>query len=393
MNLSWHRLALKEGRRRPARTLITVAGVAVAVAALASLLAFQRGYQRGLELELDRLGAHVLVVPKGCPFDAASIALHGANWPCYLRAAYLEEVRAVPDVATAAPALMAAFPQPDGTHTVVVGVTEDLLALKPGWRLDGQFPRAAEEILLGAQIAEHQGWKVGDEVRIDELPGPRRVSGVLRPTGGADDAFLFLPLAAAQRDLRHEAALTHILVRLRDPAQLDRAVSRLRSCNAGMDMNIVPLTHLFRTIQDMVGSTHVWLACVALVALLAAGAGVSNAVLMAVAERVREIGVLRALGASPGDVFRLFWLETLLICTTGAVVGLGAAALASRGVEAWLRNRLPFAPADALVQLEPGVVVLCFAGTLLLGSVAGFLPAWRAARLTPREAIRSPSGT
>jgi ABC-type lipoprotein release transport system permease subunit len=217
--------------------------------------------------------------------------------------------------------------------------------------------------------------------------------GVLEPTGGADDGFLFLPLATAQRDLGHTGSLTHILVRLRDPAQLDAAVLRLRGCNAGMDMNIVPLTHLFRTIQGMMGATQLWLACVAAVALLAAGAGVSNAVLMAVAERTREIGVLRALGASAADVFKLFWLETLLLCLSGGVLGLLGAALASRGIESWLRDRLPFAPSDALVRLEPSIALLCLVGAALLGSVAGFLPAWRAARLTPREAIRSPGGT
>ncbi|MFO1461214.1 MAG: FtsX-like permease family protein [Verrucomicrobiota bacterium] len=393
MKLSWHQLVWKEARRRPVRAAITISGVAVAVAALASLLSFQRGYQRGLGLELDRLGAHVLVVPKGCPFDAASIALHGANWPCYLRGAYLDEVRSTPGVATAAPALMGAFPKPDGTQTVVVGATEDLLALKPGWRIDGRFPAATHEILLGADVARKLGRKTGDSVVFEDLPGARRISGILEPTGGADDGFIFLPLATAQHDLRHEQTLTHILVRLRDPGQLDDAVNRLRGCNAGMDMNIVPLTHLFRTIQGMLGATHVWMACVAIAALLAAGAGVSNAVLMAVMERTREIGVLRALGASPGDVFRLFWMESLLLCTIGAVTGLLTAAVASHWVESWLRGRLPFSPSDTLVRLEPGVALLCLGGALLLGSLAGFLPAWRASRLSPREAIRAPSGT
>ncbi|MHB8523111.1 MAG: ABC transporter permease, partial [Limisphaerales bacterium] len=84
--MTWLALSLKDWQRRPLRNGVTAAGVAIAVAALFSLLAFQRGYQDGLAHELDRLGAQVLVVPKGCPYDAASIALHGASWPCYLKA-------------------------------------------------------------------------------------------------------------------------------------------------------------------------------------------------------------------------------------------------------------------------------------------------------------------
>ena len=91
--MNWTRLSLNEWRRRPLRTAVTSAGVALAVASIFSLLAFHDGYQDGMRSEINRLGAHILVVPKGCPYDAASIALHGANWPCYLNADYLAQVR------------------------------------------------------------------------------------------------------------------------------------------------------------------------------------------------------------------------------------------------------------------------------------------------------------
>src|SRR5262249_28088296 len=121
-NMSWIALSSKEWQRRPLRTTLTALGVAIAVAALFSLLSFQRGYQAGVHQELDRLGAHILVVPKGCPYDAASIALHGASWPCYLKGRYLEEIRATPGVATAAPALMAAFYDETSRQNVYVGI-------------------------------------------------------------------------------------------------------------------------------------------------------------------------------------------------------------------------------------------------------------------------------
>src|SRR5437867_13366898 len=136
--MTWIRLALQNALRRKLRTAVTAAGVAIAVAALFSLVLFQRGYQDGMTAELDHLGAHVLVVPKGCPYDAASIALHGASWPCHLKESYLGEVRGVTGVATAAPALMSAVYDSGGTQATYVGSETNILALKRGWRIEGK---------------------------------------------------------------------------------------------------------------------------------------------------------------------------------------------------------------------------------------------------------------
>src|SRR2546427_3277027 len=180
------------------RTSVTAAGVAIAVAALFSLLAFQRGYREGVRSELNRLGAHVLVVPKGCPYDGASMALHGASWPCYLKQRYLQEVRGVTGVATAAPAFMAAVYDADGNQTVYVGVESNILALKRGWRITGRFPERDDELLVGPAAARRFGWRTGETVR---LPGLRdqsgKVTGVLAPTQGADDTVSHLRLDRA----------------------------------------------------------------------------------------------------------------------------------------------------------------------------------------------------
>jgi len=391
MGMNWIGLALRNSGRRKLRTLATLGGVAIAVAALFSLIAFQRGYQAGMQAELDRLGAHVLVVPKGCPYDAASIALHGASWPCYLKEAYLDRVRHTLGVETAAPLLMNALvDQNTGAQSVYLGAEPGLLAVKRGWRIQGNFPRHGQECLVGATVAEQLHLTLGQRFALPGL-GSRQgqVAGILAPTQGADDTFIYMPLSTAQTLFKRPGQLTHILVRLTDPNMLDRVVGGLRACEAGMDMNVVPLAHLFHSIQGLVNATRALLACVMLVALLVAGAGVSNTILMAVTERTREIGVMRAIGASSGDVFRLIWLETVQVCLVGGVVGVLAAILGARSVETWLRDRLPFSPTGALVHPEWSVALLCLVGALLLGTVAGLLPAWRAACLSPVEAIRA----
>lgn len=388
--MNWLLLAFKNSNRRKLRTLVTASGVAIAVAALFSLLAFQRGYQSGMQGELARLGAHVLVVPKGCPYDAASIALHGASWPCYLKEEYLKRVQTTEGVATAAPLFMNAVYDSQGGQSVYIGALPDVLAVKRDWKITGAFPKAGNEVLVGATTAETLHLQLGQEFALPGLEGKSgRVTGILAPTRGADDTFFYMPLTTAQALFKRPHQLTHILVRLTDPDQLDTVVGGLRACEAGMEMNVVPLAHLFRSIQGLVNSTRTLLGCVALVALLVAGAGVSNTVLMAVTERTREIGVMRAVGASPADIFRLIWLETVQVCLFGGLVGLLLATLGARGLETWLRSRLPFSPTDALVRPEFGVALVCLAATALLGSFAGLLPAWRAARLSPIEAIRA----
>src|SRR3954464_13992966 len=125
-------LAFKNILQKKLRTVLTVLGVALATGTLFSLLSFENGYKRGLQAELGQLGAHILVVPKGCPYDAASLALHGANWPCYLKEAYAAQVTQTRSVAVAAPVLMAAHY--GARREVLVGITPGYLGLRPLWR-------------------------------------------------------------------------------------------------------------------------------------------------------------------------------------------------------------------------------------------------------------------
>jgi ABC-type multidrug transport system fused ATPase/permease subunit len=173
------------------RNGITALGIAVAMGMLYTLLAFDRGYQQGLTTELDRLGAHVLVVPKGCPYDAASIALHGARWPCYLKDAYLKEVAANEGVASAAPILMnATWDEKSESQVVYCGITAEMLKLRRQWKpAEGAVLPTAGMLVAGSDIAKTNGWKVGQTV---SLPGIDKqmltVGGILAPTASPDAA-------------------------------------------------------------------------------------------------------------------------------------------------------------------------------------------------------------
>jgi putative ABC transport system permease protein len=384
-------LTFKNLTRRKLRTIIAVAGVAIAFATLFSLVTFQHGYEHGLRRELDQLGAHILVVPKGCPYDAASLALHGANWPCYLKSAYLKQVAQTPGVAAAAPVLMTAHYGTNQENDVWLGVTPEFLKLKPRWKISGSFPQAAHSVLIGARKAESLHATAGDQVRIKPLSEPVLVAGVLNPTDGPDDDFVFARLEDVQRWFGRPESLTHILVKLSDPSLLEHTVEQLRGCDAGMQMNIVPLAHLFETIRNIVNSTRHLLLGLAAVSLLISMTALANTMIMAVLERTREIGVLRATGASPGQVFCLFAAESLAITCIGAGAGLLAALSGSQLIESWIRSQLLYAPGTSLIRFDFASALICFAATALVGSLAALLPALRAARLSPVAAFRAQS--
>ena len=390
MPLTFFQFILNGLLRRKLRTGVTIAGVAVAVAAVYSLLSFQRTYADGLRDDLDRLGAHLLVAPKGCPYDAASLALHGASWPCYLKSSYLQTVARTPHVAVAAPVLMSALYLPDGAESVYCGVLPNIARLKRNWRISGHMCAASGELLVGSEGARLHGWRVGQTVALPGLPHRSgTISGILATTDSADDLFVYLPLADAQALFGRPGELTHILVRLDQPESVDSVVAELRGCDAGLEMNIVPLSHLFHGIQNLIDSTRLLLWCVALSAVMGAGAGLANTVLMAVSERTGEIGVLRAVGGSQTQVFGLVWWETTAVCVMGGVLGI-ALSLAGAGIlDAYLRGSLPFAPRGMLIRPDAAEMAACLAGAILVGGLASLPPALRAARLSPALSLRA----
>ena len=362
--------------------------MALAVAAFFSIVSFQRGYQRGLRLELDRLGAHLLVVPKGCPYDAASMALHGANWPCYLKDAVSGRGEA-PRPAWRPPRRSSwrrCRARGRGEQFVYLGVGPDILGVKrsladPG-RVSQRGPARCwpeRALAAGARLARRADGRAAGRAGAPRQGAASAASWPRRR--GADDQFLYLPLADAQRLFHRPHRLTHILVRLRDPNEMERRWRRCAAATPGWSMNVVPLAHLFQTIQELVG----------LGAAAARAAwrwsrrssparALSNTLLMAVTERTREIGVLRALGASRAHVFRMIWLETVQISLAGGVLGRVVALAGSRAVEAWLRARLPVrAQRAAGAPGGAGHRPVCLLGALVLGSLSGLLPAWRAA--------------
>jgi len=385
--MGFFKFAFKNLFAHKTRTAITLVSVIVAVAVLFTLLSFNKGYDRALKTQLQGMGIHMLVVPVGCPYEAASLVLKGGKIPNYLPGSVLAHVDSMPQIAIAAPAFMSGIVRPEeGRTDIYLGVDSTILRLKNWWQLKGAFPTKPNEMLLGYDVTLIEQSHVGDQIYVPEKDATFDVVGELAPTGTEDDGFFYIPLATAQNMFDHPDELTSIMIRLKDPADAPVVASKLGSIKGA---EVVTMGELLGTMMNLMGSAKALLLSIVLIVIVISALGVLNTVLMSVFERTREIGVMRATGAGKAHVFVLVWLECLMLSLIGGAGGLIVAVFGSRLIEGIIKRFLPLAPKGSVVSLDPHTFLLVLAFVLGIAVVAGFYPALRAARAKPIEALRS----
>ena len=382
-------LAFRNLVRRPLRSALAVCGLAAAVAVLACLSAFGHGYRRALGTELDRMGLQMMLVPLGCPYDAAARVLKGKTLENSLPESALQEARRDPAVGVAAPLLMAALPRPnEGRADMWVGLDESALELKPWWRVKSgnKWFLNDDAVILGCDAAEVEMRTTGDWFYSPETGQKLRVAGVLEHSGTSDDSLFFVRLRTAQRMFSQTNRLTAIAIRLRDPALLREASERLQHIPGAQ---VVTLTEMMGTFLNLVGAVRTLLFSIALVAMTVSVLGVFNTLLAAVVERTNELSVMRAIGASRSQIIGLITTEALLLTSVGSLAGIVFALIAGRGIENVVKQFVPLAPAEPLLSMNATTLLQCVGTGVIAGVLAGLYPAWRASRFHPAEALKA----
>jgi putative ABC transport system permease protein len=406
-------LATKNLLRRPVRSLLTVMGVALAVAVSVSLGGFNLGYRRAIHQSIEKLGYQVMIMAKGCPYEAATMMLKGGTGLLYLPASTYDTVKADPDLLAITPIFVGlaqkegsgvreedtqSFPIFSGIDVPSFKVMKPWMTFKTGLGYDGGrwfTPEAADEVVIGFEAAEYEQRKVGDAYyasiiphgKTELVPHTFKVVGILARTGTQDDGTIFMPLASAQAIFGRPGALTIIGVKLKEfgAASLREFEGRWLKLP---EVQVVSLEQVKGTLVSLVGTAQAMVAAVAVIAILVAVIGVINTILMSVYERTGEIGIMKALGAFRGDIFRLIWLETLGVCLAGAVAGCVFAFLGASLVEAAIKALIDLGVQGSIVAITPAMLAWALAGAVGVGFFAGLYPAWRAASMRPIDAIR-----
>ncbi len=377
------------------RSFLSLLGVAIGVASVVILTSLGEGARLYVTSEFASLGSNLLIIIPG-KTETKGLAPLVSTAPHDLTqqdsAALLQRIPAIRRIAPLAVGTASASAGERRREVTVVGATRDLLEIRHLQMATGRFlPREASDAavcVLGAKVQRElfpDQNPLGQLVRIGEWRF--RVIGVIAPRGtsiGMDlDQVVEIPVATALR-LFNRSGLFRILAEIGAQDDLRKteqaALAVLRERHAGQeDVTILTQDAVLATFNQILGALTAALAGIAAISLGVAGLGIMNVMLVSVSERTREVGLLKAIGVTYGQVVAVFLVEAAILSTAGGSLGLVAGLGAGRFLQ-WLYPEFP-------VQPPPWAVAAALVVSCSVGLLFGILPARNAARLNPVQAL------
>ncbi len=368
------------------RFALTLVGITLGITSLVVMMSLGAGLRAQIDKQAADLGANLIVTPKGwCAYEQVKV-LSGTQLPDAIPAEdlaaieQLEGIRVLPYL-TVGSAI-------DNEPVPVTGIRMDETVASKRWSLaEGEVPQAEEalEVLAGAAVADSFGLAVGDALTL--RGATFTVAGVLEAAGTGDDGVLFIPLAAAQKVYETDGRISFAAVQVDDLDAVDLAAQRITDA---ANVAVVSDRQLLASVLSVVNTVSTTLRIIAAVAVLTAAFGIVNTMLMATFERRREIGIMKSIGSSNARIFRTFMAEAATYGVVGGLIGLAVGTGVSRLLTPLIaQNEFTAFVGGARVDAVPPLadMALILGGAVVVATLAGVYPAWRAARLTPVEAI------
>ncbi|MEP0813907.1 MAG: ABC transporter permease [bacterium] len=392
-------VSLSQFATHPVQTILSVIGIAIGIANIITLISLSETAKRQTERIMSDFGANTLFVTPYFNADEP-LASQGAVAAAFLPADYENAIRALPEIESVCP--ISVFPSHVGWGSVrkfstLLGTRENMREIRNYEMVEGVFLSKAniENMDLVCVLGYSARRKIfGDSQAIGEsvaIKGRKfKVIGSLEERGffGFEDLDdrIYVPITVLSEMYQFDGVHTILVEKkadISDDAAIAKIEKALRAAGGGSqgddDFKVFSIKDFSRLRDKTFAVFSVILMGVGAIALVVAGIGIMNVMLMSVITRTREIGIRKAVGASKADVFTQFLAESAVTCIIGSIIGIGAGVAAMVGITRW---------AHWTPYISTGTVALAVLFSILTGIVFGLLPALRAASLDPINALR-----
>lgn len=395
------KLAIKNLRHRMSRSILTLLGISIGIMAIISLMGIGEGMQQAVSGELSSL-SDIITVTTGGDFFASFIGGSSDEYFTQRDMDNIERIQGVKEVTNQLTGSAVAEYNGKTAMVTLTGMDSEVMQLQyANINMEaGGFLNNGDQnkVMIGYGIA-HDTFdadvSVGGRMKIN---GEKFfVSGIFAKQGMMGGSSTDTLILMSIRDFETSTGQSNIsliyvrVYNVNDAESIASLIENVVNENHGKKdfASATTMTSILETIQSVIGILQLVLIAIASIALIVASIGIMNTMLTSVMERTREIGIMKAIGATNKDIMSIFIIEGMMLSSIGGIIGIILGYFGSQGITMILNSFMAMGGSSNLTPVITLMsVVLAVSVSLVVGVLSSLYPAWKAAKMSPIEAVR-----
>ena len=377
-------LILRNPFRNKTRSALSIIGIGIGIATIVALGLITGGMQESVQSTLNSGGAEITV---------SEANIDGRGTSGRLNESFVEELKNISGVSQTAGILSMSEQSSSGGQGsgpmgggpmggfTIYGINSDKLSLVGISNVNGTiFRDGSNEVILGKTAAENQNKTIGDTIIISNTEF--KITGIFETGNMMSDSGAYVSLSKLQ-NITNKDYISQILVKTEEGAN-DTQISNSIEKKYPDELSTITAEERAEMINDAIGILNMASLAISALAIVIGGIGIINTMIMAVYERTKEIGVLRAVGWKSNRILGMILGETLVLTLVSGVVGtIFGIIISELGM-----MLLSSGPNLLSLAYHPSTFLMAFGVAILVGLLGGIYPAYRASKLAPTEALR-----